>query len=1337
MPVSLRVLYVDDDTGLLEIGTIFIEQNGDFYVKTVNSASLALTLLESEKIDAIVSDYQMPGMDGIEFLIQVREKFGSIPFILFTGKGREEIVIQAINNGADFYVQKGGDPESQFAELVHKIRQAIGKREAEKFSQDVISYAREGIIVYDHELRIVLWNKFMETLTGITEAEVLGKNAIELFPFHKVTGVADLLEQALAGIPGESTDFPFSIPSTGKRGWVKGIYTPHYDPSGNIIGVIGIVRDITRRIQAEQALKGSEEKLRLKLDSLLEQDYDIGEEEFANIIDRHSIQSLMDDLYSLTGMGMAILDLKGNVLVATGWQDICTKFHRVNELSCRNCLESDLYLTGYVKPGEYLIYKCKNSMWDMVTPIMIGRKHVGNMFLGQFFFADEIPDRSVFTAQAEKFGFNKEEYLAALDRVPRWSRDKVTTLMDFYTKFASRISHLSYSNLKLAKSLLDNQGVVNSLIQSEEKFREYIEYSPEGIFVTDAGGRYIDVNRAACDLVGYTREELLALDITQLVPPKNRAASMKRFLDLQVNGHFFVESRLLKKDGSGIPVTMNAVRLPNGLFMAFCSNITERKVLERSQRDSEARFQKILEKAPLPLCYVNVDGLITFRNERFVQIFGYTADDVPTLTEWWHQAYPDAHYRESVTSIWDAALKRATEEGGDIKPVEYTVTCKSGEERIIEISGITLGDDFLATFIDLTERKRAEEALQQMTKFQQSVITNARVWLSVLDNKGTILMWNTAAEEISGYRSAEVIGQNEIWKKIYPDKEYRKQITDTITRIIREDNYLENFETTILSKQGTKKIISWNTRGIPDATGSVSDYIAIGLDVTDRNRAEDALQESEQRMKDIINFLPDATLVIDRNGMVLAWNRAMEVMTGVPADQMIGKGNYEYALPFYHERRPITVDLVLHEDPEVVANYPVMVKDGMSIRSEIFLPHLNEGRGAYLWFTASPLYDSAGNILGAIESIRDITERKQAEEALIKSQGQLAEAMDLAHMVNWEFDVATGVFTFDDRFYALYGTSAAREGGNQMPADEYAKKFVHPDDQYLVAEEVKNAILATDPGYVSHVEHRIIRRDGEVRTIIVRFGIVKDENGRTIKTQGANQDITERKRDEHALQEANKKLNLLSSITRHDISNQLLALNGFLKLLQNKATDPIFEDYFTRITKASSRISAMIRFTKEYEEIGVNAPNWQNTRDLVENAVTEVPLGQITVKNDLPAGIEVFTDPLIVKVFFNLIDNAVRHAGNITTIRFSAEDCDGDHILVCEDDGDGIPADEKEKIFERGFGKNTGLGLSLSREILSITGITIHETGRPGKGARFEITVPKGMYRFAETGEKL
>jgi PAS domain S-box-containing protein len=231
----------------------------------------------------------------------------------------------------------------------------------------------------------------------------------------------------------------------------------------------------------------------------------------------------------------------------------------------------------------------------------------------------------------------------------------------------------------------------------------------------------------------------------------------------------------------------------------------------------------------------------------------------------------------------------------------------------------------------------------------------------------------------------------------------------------------------------------------------------------------------------------------------------------------------------------------------------------------------------------------------------------------------------------------------------------------------------------------------------------------------------------------AIRDISERIRVEEALHLANRKLTLLSSITRHDISNQLLSLNGFTVLLHREVTDPLYEGYFTRITAAIEQITAMIQFTREYEKIGVKDPVWQDCHSLADVAGQQVPTEGIRVINEIPAGTEVFADPLIARACHTLVDNAVRHGGRITTVRFFSEDRDGVHVVVCEDDGAGVPADEKERIFDRGFGKNTGLGLTLAREILSITGITIRETGEPGKGARFEMTVPSGAWRRRKT----
>jgi PAS domain S-box-containing protein len=361
-------------------------------------------------------------------------------------------------------------------------------------------------------------------------------------------------------------------------------------------------------------------------------------------------------------------------------------------------------------------------------------------------------------------------------------------------------------------------------------------------------------------------------------------------------------------------------------------------------------------------------------------------------------------------------------------------------------------------------------------------------------------------------------------------------------------------------------------------------------------------------------------------------------------------------------------------------------------------------------------------------------ERVQIDRMLKENEHLLKEAMDLTNLVNWEYDSGTDQYIFNDRFYALYGTSAEQEGGYRMASEYYNREFVHPDDRAAVAAACIKSLPPVD-GDVPEadlrvkIEHRIVRRDGEVRHIMVRTGFIRDPGTGKIRLYGANQDITERKRDEEALLQANRKLNMLSGITRHDIRNQLLKLDGFVELLRGEIPEPSFENYFSRITAASNQIANLIQFTGEYEKIGVHAPIWQDIRALVDKAGIDEVAEPVTLKNDLPAGTDVYADPMIVKIFFNLVDNALRHGGTISTIRFSLEERDGDRVIVCEDDGDGVATDEKEKIFDLGYGKNTGFGLAISREILDITGITIKETGKIDTGARFEITVPAGQYR--------
>jgi PAS domain S-box-containing protein len=230
-------------------------------------------------------------------------------------------------------------------------------------------------------------------------------------------------------------------------------------------------------------------------------------------------------------------------------------------------------------------------------------------------------------------------------------------------------------------------------------------------------------------------------------------------------------------------------------------------------------------------------------------------------------------------------------------------------------------------------------------------------------------------------------------------------------------------------------------------------------------------------------------------------------------------------------------------------------------------------------------------------------------------------------------------------------------------------------------------------------------------------------------------DVTERKNAETAFQKANKKLNLLSGIVRHDVKNKLTALFIYLELADEGKGEKENQADLTKVRESAEGIRTLIDFTQEYQDLGVAAPSWQNVGDALTAAGRQLAVSGIRLVDET-AGLELLADQLFQRVIYNLLDNAIRYAKGMTSfsLRYSRQ---GEAlVLVVEDDGPGIPAGDKERIFERGFGHNTGLGLFLVRDILGITGITIRETGEPGKGARFEITVPPGSYRFPSAGRE-
>ncbi len=231
-------------------------------------------------------------------------------------------------------------------------------------------------------------------------------------------------------------------------------------------------------------------------------------------------------------------------------------------------------------------------------------------------------------------------------------------------------------------------------------------------------------------------------------------------------------------------------------------------------------------------------------------------------------------------------------------------------------------------------------------------------------------------------------------------------------------------------------------------------------------------------------------------------------------------------------------------------------------------------------------------------------------------------------------------------------------------------------------------------------------------------------------------DVSDKVQEEDALQRANRKLNAFSCITRHEILNHLTVVKGYIELSREQVRDPAFLlRSFDKELAAANAIQNLVTFTRDYQNIGIQPPGWYNLSGLIKMAASGIHLGTIALLVDTDR-VEIYADHLLEKVFFHLIDNAVRYGRKIRNIRFSCEESFEELHVICEDDGMGIPPDAKEKIFNRQFFQNTGLDMYLSRQILSITDMTIRETGTYGNGARFEIRVPKGAYRFINPSGK-
>jgi len=402
----------------------------------------------------------------------------------------------------------------------------------------------------------------------------------------------------------------------------------------------------------------------------------------------------------------------------------------------------------------------------------------------------------------------------------------------------------------------------------------------------------------------------------------------------------------------------------------------------------EERFDLMIKHLNDMIVIVDEQGVERYVSGSVEKITGYPIGEVIGRSGFYFL------HPEDVPRI-NAALQELLHHPGATIRIEYRHRHKDGYWLHLEALATNCLADasirgILMNVRDVTERTKYESALRESeAKFRQ-IFENAVEGIFQSTREGRFLSVNPALAKMCGYATPQemIDSIHDMANQHYVHPEER----EIFVRLLRENGQVENFEHETRRRDGTSFWSSISAREVKDKQGRFLYYEGTHEDIDKRKRAEEAQRESERRLADIIDFLPDATFAVDVNGRIIAWNRAIEEMTGVPKEEMLGKGDYEYALPFYGKRRPILIDFVFRWDENIQEQYSFINKDGDILTTETDVPFVR-GRSRVLWGKAAPLYDSRGQIAGAIESIRDITERKQAEEQLNETLMNLRKAI--------------------------------------------------------------------------------------------------------------------------------------------------------------------------------------------------------------------------------------------------------------------------------------------------------------------------------------------------------
>lgn len=1275
VPGEITVLVVDDDPVFQEVIVHYLAEDSRYKVITADSGQEALKIVATHSLSAIIADYQMPEMDGLDLLRILRDDNNSIPFIIFTGQGCESVAIQALNEGADFYLVKGEDPGPQFLVLRKNLGEIVAKRQADEALR--ISEARNRKML--SLLKATLDATEDGILVETTDGTITGCNErfLQVFQLDRTqvqertwADIASCIAPFLTDDHHGDVSTPVLSEDDRRLGYLTfndgRVLEVHVRPqicAGNPVGKVWSYHDLTARIRAEQALRESRERFRILFD---------------NSPISHQALSSEGAILEVNQTWLTMLGYLRDEVIGKSFEFFC---HPESPSTLPYCL-SDLLQNSYVRDKSFTLTHKNGSQVFVIVDGLVVRGRDGSILQIQCALRDITRQRET----EKQLAWTESLLHEVVDLLPFGicvTQDDDHRILFHNSRFyeiwgvkATDKTQAYLSDLMNGSSVVQNTfsdaGSDHICLQPEiicfelelpgkRFFRQYkrkLSIDPEDTRILWAFEDITLFKKQEEEIRQYAR--ILEI-VSKMISLANRAKEVRDLCQMMI--------------ASVVPLMnfeIGAVYLigedTNSASQVAGYNIHGAGVSSGVMVSLTGYPHLLLDKQPLFSENPGLDmaGLIPDG--------AFTAGAVIPLTSGDH-----------ITGIMTLLSQRRT------VPVEEEKTLLVGIGR--EIGG---------AITRLHDQKALHSARQNL----ENLVNSINDMVFVIDMaSGVILEVNEEVLRRLQHDRNILIGKPALSSpdhvsSLFPFRDH-----------LDESSVLEH---TLQSRTGT--VIDVETRITHGLWNGRKVFFYVSRDITDSKIVQQRVRRSEERLRALFESSPIGIILYDITGGIIETNQAVREIFGC-ADQ-------DSLLQYSLLSDPARPDLSFHGH------------DGPVMYERIIPLHRTEGyTGSSVHeeriearVIVTPLKREGGQNEGYLVLIEDITRERESVRLLCESEafnrGLVTNLPDYIMVYNKEGKV----------LYVNPSGIIGMRGDDHNFIGESIFTYIIPEHRRVVEHRVKERLAGKD---VPPYEIRVSRLDGSILDVMVQATMIPYQGEDAVLV--VLTDITSRKEGEEELEKytqilqmtvdalatANKKLNLLSDVTRHDILNQVHIIFGYLDLIHEEPVSDEQQAIFQRIDEAVTVINQQIQFTRSYQELGVNRPEWQN----LTRAIAPLAHPGITITTDL-SGYSILADPLLPKVFENLLDNSVRHGARVTQIEISVCPTDDGRIsIIWRDNGKGVADADKEKIFEKGYGKNTGFGLFLIREILALTGITIKEVGVQDEGACFILGVPKGAFR--------